>query len=268
MDGIWLTLYKLEFSLLTLSTIILYGTYTIILTKWRTDFFNTSNNLENEATAKAVDTLINFETVKYFNNEKHETNLYCNTIKKYQNEYIKLVSSLSLLNLGQNIIFSISLSTAMYLCAVGIVDNNMTIGDLVMINTLLFQLSSPLGFLGSIYRDTKQSLIDTQKIFEILHQDSNITKSFNPLYINNHYIQFSNVSFGYNKNNLVLKNISFNIPDGTSTAIIGPSGCGKSSIIKLLYRLYDVNDGNIYIDNKNIKDLELEHYRKKISFKK
>lgn len=247
-------------------TIAVYFAYTLIITRWRTKFRVTMNKIDNVAANVALDSLINFETVKYFNNEKLEVERYRRLLEIYDDAQIKVTSSLSLLNFGQNVIFSASLVGAMYLASSGITSGTMSVGDLVMINSLLLQLAFPLNFLGSTYRETRQALIDMSAMFNLL--DLKATVQDKPdakeLEIKSGEIVFKNVHFGYRKNEHILNGLSFKVPAGKKVAIVGTSGGGKTTILRLLYRFYDVGDGSIEIDGQDIRDVTQESLRKNI----
>ncbi|KAF5282770.1 hypothetical protein FQR65_LT02767 [Abscondita terminalis] len=257
------------FAGISLGCVSLYAVYTLLVTQWRTKFRVYMNQAENEAGNKAVDSLINYETVKYFNNEQFEANRYDNVLKKYETASLKTSTSLALLNFGQNAIFSVALSAIMVLAAQEIIQGNMTVGDLVMVNGLLFQLSVPLGFLGSVYREVRQALIDMQTMFTLMTMDSFIkNKEYAaPLSISSGTaaIRFDNVSFDYGPGKKIFDNISLSIPAGKKVAIVGGSGSGKSTFVRLLYRFYDPQQGDIFIGEQNIKDVDLETLRRSIS---
>ncbi|XP_014255773.1 ATP-binding cassette sub-family B member 7, mitochondrial isoform X1 [Cimex lectularius] len=259
----------LPLGFISLGCVGLYGIFTLSITKWRTRFRVQMNEAENEAGNKAVDSLINFETVKYFNNEDHEVRRYDNALARYQAASLKTTTSLALLNFGQNAIFSGALALAMYLVAEGVLQGTLTVGDMVMVNGLLFQLSIPLNFLGSVYREVRQALIDMQTLFSLMKREPEIKNSPTalPLAITteNSTITFENVSFQYVKGKQIFEDLSFTIPAGMKIAIVGGSGTGKSTITRLLYRFFDPTSGNIYIAGKNIQDLDLDHLRRSIA---
>lgn len=274
-SNILLSNYDYKFTIITLGTIAIYGGYTITITQWRTQFLKNKLKYENESNGLLTDSLMNYETIKYFNNEKYEATNYEKSIEKYQLENQKIIQSLSLLNFGQNVIFSSSLVISLALCYNEIIYNNMSIGDIVLIHGLLLQLMTPLNFLGSVYRETNQALIDSNNLFKLLDdantKEININKNtekYNNYLINSssndEAIIFDNVSFGYDSKN-VLNNLNFVIKNNTKNAFIGESGCGKSSIFKLLYKFYEPNSGNIYINNKNIKNLDNNYLRSQIA---
>ncbi|CAG8468984.1 365_t:CDS:10 [Diversispora eburnea] len=238
--GILVYNYGIHFATVTISTMLTYAAFTIKTTSWRTKFRKEANQADNEAATVAVDSLINYEAVKYFNNEKFEVKQYDKALSKYEKASLKIATSLSLLNSGQS---------------------SLTVGDLVMVNQLVFQLSLPLNFLGSVYRELRQSLIDMETMFNL--QAVNITikdlPNAKPLVLNNGgEIVFDNVTFGYHPDRPILKGMNFTIPKGKKIAVVGPSGCGKSTLLRLLFRFYDPLSGNIYIDGQNIKEVTLE----------
>ncbi|XP_044727315.1 iron-sulfur clusters transporter ABCB7, mitochondrial [Chrysoperla carnea] len=247
----------------------IYGVYTLAITQWRTKFRVYMNRAENEAGNQAVDSLINYETVKYFNNENYEAEKYDRALKKYEDASLKTNSSLALLNFGQQAIFSCALSTIMILAAKDIVAGNLTVGDLVMVNGLLFQLSIPLGFLGSVYREVRQALIDMQTMFTLMTMDTIIKSNENapPLCVDSKTasIEFRNVNFGYMPTQPIFKDLSFTIPAGKKIAIVGGSGSGKSTIIRLLFRFFEPQSGEILINGQNIRDVDLDSLRKAIA---
>ncbi|KAK7872079.1 hypothetical protein R5R35_004563 [Gryllus longicercus] len=257
------------FAGVSLGCVGLYALFTLGITQWRTKFRVYMNRAENEASNRAVDSLINYETVKYFNNEKYEANRYDQVLKKYEEASLKTSSSLALLNFGQNAIFSGALSIIMVMAAKQIMQGNMTVGDLVMVNGLLFQLSIPLGFLGSVYREVRQALIDMQTMFTLMTVDSKIKSkpTAPPLYCtpDNSTIVFQDVHFQYIPGKPVLQGLSLTIPAGKKVAIVGGSGSGKTSIIRLLYRFFEPQRGKILIGNQNIKDVDIESLRKAIA---
>lgn len=246
-----------------------YAAYTLAVTQWRTKFRIYMNQAENEAGNKAVDSLINFETVKYFNNEQYEAQRYDGVLKKYEKASLKTSTSLALLNVGQNVIFSVALSAIMLMAANDIVHGTLTVGDLVMVNGLLFQLSIPLGFLGSVYREVRQALLDMRSMFTLLGVESRVQNKINavPLIANrtNSSIEFKNVSFEYENGKRIFNDLSFVIPAGKKIAFVGGSGSGKSSMVRLMYRFFEPLHGEILIAGQNIKDVDMDSLRRAIA---
>ncbi|RKP37809.1 P-loop containing nucleoside triphosphate hydrolase protein, partial [Dimargaris cristalligena] len=258
--------YGVSFAYITAGTMAAYVAFTLAVTQWRTRFRRDMNVADNQAATIAVDSLINFESVKYFNNENFEAQQYNQALVKYEKAALRTASSLAFLNAGQNAIFSVSLTAMMWMASQGIVDGTLTVGDLVMVNGLVFQLSLPLNFLGSVYRELRQSLIDMDALFGLQNVNSQVVDSPNArdLVWRGGEIRFEDVTFGYHPDRPILSNFSFVIPAGQKTAIVGPSGCGKSTILKLIFRFYDPTSGNIYIDGQNLKDIKLESLRKMV----
>ncbi|KAL7270766.1 Iron-sulfur clusters transporter atm1, mitochondrial [Rhizina undulata] len=258
--------YGAKFAAVTAITMLAYTAFTIKTTSWRTKYRKQANAADNKGATVAIDSLINYEAVKYFNNEKFEVGRYDAALKGYEKASIKVATSLAFLNSGQNIIFSSALTAMMYLACQGVVAGNLTVGDLVMVNQLVFQLSVPLNFLGSVYRELRQSLLDMETLFNLQKVNVAVKDAphAKPLELKGGEIKFENVTFGYHPDRPILKNVSFTIPAGKKTAIVGPSGCGKSTILRLLFRFYDVQDGRILIDGQDVRDVTLESLRKSI----
>ncbi|KAJ5779749.1 ABC transporter integral membrane type 1 [Penicillium paradoxum] len=265
--GILTYQYGLQFAAITTTTMIAYTAFTITTTAWRTKFRRQANAADNRGATVAVDSLINYEAVKYFNNEKFEVARYDKALKKYEDASIKVTTSLAFLNSGQNMIFSTALAAMMYMACNGVANGALTVGDLVMVNQLVFQLSVPLNFLGSVYRELRQSLLDMETLFNLQKVNVTIQERPNakPLQLTQGgQIRFENVTFGYHPDRPILKNATFTIPAGQKFAIVGPSGCGKSTILRLLFRFYDVQSGRILIDGQDVRDVTLESLRKAI----
>ncbi|KAJ2946827.1 hypothetical protein O0L34_g16154 [Tuta absoluta] len=249
--------------------VMIYAAFTLAITQWRTQFRVYMNRAENEAGNKAIDSLINYETVKYFNNEKYELEKYDVSLKKYESASLKTASSLALLNFGQHAIFSGGLAVIMLLAANQIMTGNMTVGDLVMVNGLLFQLSIPLGFLGSVYREVRQALIDMQTMFTLMTVQSKIQeKAAAPalqVTADTAFIEFKDVGFKYINGKPIFNNLSFTIPPGKKIGIVGGSGSGKSTMVRLLFRFFEPSSGSITINGQNIRDVDLASLRKAIA---
>ena len=243
-----------------------YTAFTITTTSWRTKFRKQANAADNQAATIAVDSLINYEAVKLFNNEKYEVSRYDKALALNEAASIKVTTSLSFLNSGQNLIFSSALAGMMYLAADGVASGTLTVGDLVMVNQLVFQLSVPLNFLGSVYRELRQSLLDMETLFNLQKVNVQIKdpKNPKPLRVAGGDIRFENVTFGYHADRPILQNLSLTIPAGKKVAIVGPSGCGKSTILRLLFRFYDVEKGRIIINGEDIREVSLDSLRKSI----
>ncbi|KAG7411455.1 Iron-sulfur clusters transporter ATM1 [Fusarium oxysporum f. sp. rapae] len=259
--------YGAKFAALTVLTMVSYTAFTIWTTAWRTKFRRQANAADNKASTVAVDSLINYEAVKYFNNEKFEVARYDKALQQYEKNSIKVATSLAFLNSGQNIIFSSALTGMMYLAANGVAEGTLTVGDLVMVNQLVFQLSVPLNFLGSVYRELRQSLLDMETLFNLQKVNANIKEKpdAKPLVLSKGgEIKFENVDFAYHPNRPILRNLSLTIPAGKKVAVVGPSGCGKSTLLRLLFRSYDVQGGRILIDDQDVRDVNLESLRRSI----
>ncbi|ROV90818.1 hypothetical protein VPNG_09844 [Cytospora leucostoma] len=265
--GILTYQYGASFAAITVATMATYTAFTIWTTAWRTKFRRQTNAADNRASTVAVDSLINYEAVKYFNNEKFEISRYDKALQQYEKSSIKVATSLAFLNSGQNIIFSTALTAMMYLGANGIATGNLTVGDLVMINQLVFQLSVPLNFLGSVYRELRQSLLDMETLFSL--QKVNVTvkevPNAQPLALTKGgEIRFENVTFGYHLDRPILRDLNLTIPAGKKVAIVGPSGCGKSTLLRLLFRFYDAQEGRVLIDDQDIRQVQLDSLRRAI----
>ena len=262
--------YDIWFAAITLAALILYIAFTILVTEWRTHYRRTMNDMDSKANQKAIDSLLNFETVKYFGNEAFEARRYDENLLRYQTAAVKSQKTLAVLNLGQQIIIAVGLVLILWRATLGVVNGTMTLGDLVLVNTLMIQLYIPLNFLGVIYREIKQSLTDMDRMFSLLNTDKEIADSPNahPLKIDNYGhgpdVRFENVSFHYDAKREILHDVSFNIPAGTITAVVGQSGAGKSTLARLLFRFYDVQSGNILIDGQNIQNVTQASLRKAI----
>lgn len=255
-----------QFAAVALGTLSAYSLFTILFTQWRTRFRIEMNKADNEAGNAAIDSLLNYETVKYFNNEKYEAERYDGFLKIYESSSLKTTTTLAMLNFGQSAIFSVGLTGIMLLASKGIAAGTMTVGDLVMVNGLLFQLSLPLNFLGTVYRETRQALIDMNTLFTLLNVDTKIKeKDLAPrltIAPQEATIRFEDVCFEYLEGQKVLNGVSFEVPAGKKVAIVGGSGSGKSTIVRLLFRFYEPQQGNIYIAGRNIRDVGLDSLRK------
>ncbi|CAL8471750.1 g11292 [Coccomyxa elongata] len=256
------------FAALTAGTIGAYTAFTIGVTQWRTRFRQAMNKADSEAGKRAMDSLINYETVKLYGNEAHEQARYDKCLAEYESAALKTQTSLSLLNFGQSLIFSCAISAAMVLTARGIGAGDLTVGDLVMVNGLLFQVSMPLNFLGSVYRETQQSLIDMGALFGLLQQRSQVTDRPGALELEDsekgYDIELKDVTFGYRVDQPILQGLSLRVPAGTSCAVVGTSGSGKSTILRLMYRFYEPDSGTLCLNGRSLDGYKLGSLRAKI----
>jgi len=261
--GILLSLYGYEYALITFVTISIYIILTFTITQWRIQFRKDMNAADNDASTKMIDSLLNFETVKYFNNEEHEFSRLDNSLEKYENAANKNRMSLSLLNVSQTLVIMTGITIMLILSVFGIKNNTISVGGFVVINAYMLQLYQPLNFLGTIYREIRQSLIDMENMFNLLNEKNNVEdKGIINLENENSEITFDNISFGYHPDRSIIKNLSFKLPKGKSLAIVGPTGAGKSTISKLLFRFYDPLSGEILLNNQNIKNYKQLDLRK------
>ncbi|KAJ2627879.1 Iron-sulfur clusters transporter atm1, mitochondrial, partial [Coemansia sp. RSA 1290] len=262
--GILAHKFGLEYAVVTVVTMSTYIVFTLAITQWRTRFRRDMNKADNQAATVAIDSLINYEAVKYFNAEKYQSQMYDHALAKYQQAALKTADSLAILNAGQNAIFSTALAIMMYMAAQGVMAGTMSVGDLVMVNGLVFQLSLPLNFLGSVYREMNQAVIDMDMLFNLEKVRPAIADGPKKLDLKGGSIRFNQVNFGYVKERPILRDLSFEIPPGSRVAFVGPSGCGKSTILRLLFRFYDPKTGDIEIDGQPLSQLQLESLRQSI----
>lgn len=246
-----------------LITVTLYMIYTYYATEWRINIRRRMNDSDTDANTKAIDSLLNYETVKYFVAERRETQRYDRSMERYEKASVQAYTSLAVLNAGQAAIFTFGLGATMVMCAYGIRAGTNTVGDFVMINAMMIQLYQPLNFMGMVYREIKQAVIDIETMFTILSRNPEIKDKpdAKPLDIRAGSIRFENVNFAYEPARPILKGISFEVPAGRTVAIVGPSGAGKSTISRLLFRFYDITGGRITIDGQDIRDVQQETLR-------
>jgi len=249
--------FDMWFAWITIAALILYIIFTITVTEWRTQFRKQMNELDSTAHSRAIDSLLNYETVKYFNNEEFEAKRYDDNLERYRKAALKSQTTLSVLNTGQQLIIAAGLVLMLWRATQGVVDGRMTLGDLVMVNAFMIQLYIPLGFLGVLYREIKQGLTDLEKMFTLMEREREIADlpDAQPLVLssNNASVSFQHVNFAYDPARPILHDISFDIPAGKTVAVVGPSGSGKSTLARLLFRFYDVQDGQILIAGQDIK---------------
>jgi len=261
--GILAIRYEASFVLIASSTLIVYIAYTIILSNWRVHLRREVNELDSAANTRAIDSLLNYETVKYFNNESWEKSRYDQHMQKWEVAQIRSQYSLSWLNLGQAAIIAVGVSLMMWRAAIGVSNGTMTVGDIVLVNAFLIQLYIPLNFLGVLYREIRQSLIDIERLFGLLNQPTEIkdTPHSDLLERGPCSVSFENVSFGYDQRRPILHDISFSIPAGNTLAVVGHSGSGKSTLARLVFRFYDVLAGSIRINGRDIREIKQDSLR-------
>ncbi|MCQ8882803.1 ABC transporter ATP-binding protein/permease [Pseudoalteromonas shioyasakiensis] len=264
---IFATLFSPWFALVTVIAVAIYIAFTVIVTQWRNRFIREANTADNNSNTRAIDSLLNYETVKYFNNEHYEANTYDSFLAKWEQARLKNRLSLLALNSGQALIIAAAITALMWLGASSVVNKELTIGELVMINAYMIQLFLPLNFLGFVYREIRRALTDLENMLGLLNRKAAISddKDAKPLTTTKAAIRFENVSFSYDKQRPILNNLSFEVTSGSKVAIVGASGAGKSTLSRLLYRFYDVDAGKIYIDEQAINTVTLESLRQAIA---
>jgi ABC-type transport system involved in Fe-S cluster assembly fused permease/ATPase subunit len=255
--------YDIWFTIITAVALVSYITFTVVVTNWRTHFRRTMNDLDSKANTKAIDSLINYETVKYFGNEDYEAKRYDHGLQHYESAAVRSQTSLSVLNSGQSLIIATAVTLILWRATQGVIDGSMTLGDLVLVNSFMIQLYIPLNFLGVIYREIKQSLADMERLFSLLDQNREVADSADakPLTPHGATVAFSHVDFSYEPKRQILFDVDFTIAAGTTTAVVGHSGSGKSTLSRLLFRFYDVNAGSISIDGQDLRTVTQESLR-------
>jgi ABC-type transport system involved in Fe-S cluster assembly fused permease/ATPase subunit len=252
-----------RYVLATMITVVIFMYYTYLATEWRIEIRRKMNESDTDANTKAIDSLLNYETVKYFGAEEREATRYDRSMERYERASVKTYTSLAVLNTGQAIIFTAGLTATMLMCAYGVSSGKNTVGDFVMVNAMMIQLYQPLNFMGMVYREIKQAIIDIEKMFSVLSRNPEIkdVPGARPLVVTSGHVRFEDVRFSYDPERAILKGLSFEVPAGKTVAIVGPSGAGKSTISRLLFRLYDVSSGKILIDGQDIRNVTQDSLR-------
>ncbi|MDE0812498.1 MAG: ABC transporter ATP-binding protein/permease [Alphaproteobacteria bacterium] len=264
--GILWNLFNFWYAFVTFLTISIFIGFTLVVTEWRLKYRRAMNDRDTEANTKAIDSLLNYETVKYFGNEAHEARRFDKAMQAYETASVKSTVSLSYLNIGQGVVISLGLVIVMMMAGQGVVDGTMTLGDFVLVNSYLIQLYLPLNFLGFVYRQIRQSLTDMEAMFRVLDIETEVSDRPDApaLALNGGTVEFDHVDFGYDPRRPILRDVSFIVPAGKTVAIVGPSGAGKSTISRLLFRFYDVNRGTVRIDGQDIAAVSQESLRASI----
>ena len=249
--------FDIWYLVVVVTTITLYIWFTFTVAEWRVKIRKEMNKQDTEANQKAIDSLLNFETVKYFNAEKIEAARYDESMKQYEAAALKTSYSLSFLNVGQAFLITAGLVAVMIMAAIGVQNGSLTVGDFVMVNAYMIQITMPLNFLGTVYREIRQALVDMSEMFELLSQAPDVIDSKNAydLCVTEGRVDFKNISFGYEHNRVILKNFNLSVKSGQNVAIVGTSGSGKSTIGRLMFRFYDINEGELLVDGNNIRDV-------------
>lgn len=255
--AILLARYNVWFAIITFITVAAYIAFTFLVTEWRTKFRRAMNEMDSKANTAAIDSLLNYETVKYFNNEDYEARRYDNHLRSWESAATRTQTSLAALNAGQGVIIALGITALLLLASQGVVSGTMTLGDLVMVNAFLIQLYMPLRFLGTVYREIRQALADMERMFGLLEQATEIQDrpDAGDLRVERGNIRFEHVDFGYDSDRQILFDINFKLPARHKVAVVGASGAGKSTLARLLFRFYDVTGGRILIDGQDIRDV-------------
>lgn len=258
--------YDIWFSVITGGALALYIFFTITVTEWRTHFRRTMNDLDSRANTRAIDSLLNYETVKYFGNEDFEARRYDEGLQRYEKAAVKSQSSLSLLNTGQSAIIAVAVTLILWRATAGVIDGSMTLGDMVLVNAFMIQLYIPLNFLGVLYREIKQSMADMERLFSLLDENREVAdrEGALPLQAQGAELRFEHVDFSYEAKRQILFDVDFTVAPGTTTAVVGHSGSGKSTLSRLLYRFYDVDNGSIRIDGQDLRNVTQASLRQAI----
>ncbi|HEY8608704.1 MAG TPA: ABC transporter ATP-binding protein/permease [Noviherbaspirillum sp.] len=264
--GYLLLHYDIWFAAITISALVIYILYTVLVTEWRTHFRRTMNDLDSKANVRAIDSLINYETVKYFGNEEYEARRYDSSMRNWEAAAVKSQTSLSILNTGQSLIIAVAVTLILWRATQGVIDGTMSLGDLVLVNAFMIQLYIPLNFLGVIYREIKQSLADMERLFGLLDQHREVADApdAKPLAITGAEVRFSHVDFSYEAKRQILFGVDFTVRAGTTTAVVGHSGSGKSTLSRLLFRFYDIGSGRIEIDGQDLRSVTQASLRRAI----
>jgi ATP-binding cassette, subfamily B, heavy metal transporter len=264
--AILLTKFGATFALVLVCTLVAYIVYTVSMTEWRTKYRRSMNEMDSKANTKAVDSLLNYETVKYFGNEEYEAKRYDENLQSWEHAAVKSQVTLGMLNAGQSSLIAVGVMLILMKASAGVVDGSMTLGDLVLVNALLIQMFIPLNFLGMVYREIKQSVTDIERMFKLINENREVEDrpGAQALHVSGASVRFDHVSFGYDANRQILFDVDFAIPAGQTVAVVGTSGSGKSTLARLLFRFYDVSGGRISIDGQDLREVTQASLRRAI----